>query len=288
MSYSEPPVCSNGQPIIEPTLCPPTLISPKPQNLPIELIIDSTSYAGNVETDIPDRINRVAVLIINLWKRLNFISAAFSTTFTHTFKMPRFNRTNPGAESITIAGSAFDYQHKFMVVLDEKIDNLYAEVTEIKTVAAVREGWELRPEAQRPTAVFIFGILQAGEDLIKDAKYEISVPWFDPAKMTEFDNTFGYWKGSWQVTYTLNDNSKIIFYARSQNDVEPTLGRWLSCIPDSRKSRGFSKQGPIKGLGFAIALMRLRYIEFFPEGVNAGNPTNYVRFPRRPAELGEG
>lgn len=286
MTYSEPPVCASGQPIIEETLCPPTLVPPVPQNLPINIVMSGTTYSGNLSTDIPQRINRISALVVNLWKRVNFINFSFSTSFTHTFKMPRFNRTNPGAETITVAGSAFDFQRKMLVVLDEKLDNLYEEVKEIKTVAAVREGWELRPEAQRPTAVFIFGILKAGEDVIKDSKYEISVPWFDPAKMLEFDNTFGYWKGSWQVTYTLNDNSKIIFYTRSQNDVEPTLSRWLSCIPTERKSRGFDKQGPIKGLGFAIALMRLRYIEFFPEGVNAGNPTNYVRFPRRPAELG--
>ncbi len=261
MTYSEPPVCTNGQPIIEPTLCPPTLVPPRPQNLPINIVMSGTNYAGNLATDIPDRVNRVSALVINLWKRLNWISAQFSTTFSHVHKMPRFNRPDDGPETYTVAGSAFDYCHKSFVVISEKLDNLTVEVSEIKAVAAVRESWQLRPEAQRPQAIFIFGILRPGEDIIKDSKYEISVPWFDPAFMEDFDNTFGYMKGSWHAIYTLNDNSKIIFNTENSNDVEPVLNRWLSCIPTERKSRGFLKAGPVKGLGFAIARLRLRYIE---------------------------
>lgn len=284
-AYSEKPICIGDAPDLLSKSCPSVLVTPLPENIPTTLTMGTTEYAGTLRTDLPDRINRVSALLLELWKRINFINWAFSTSFTHTFKYPTVEPKTPPEPDKTVTGSAFNMTYQMLVEIDKKLNSMVVDLAEIRPVASVTESWQIRPEANRPMAAFLFGEWVAGSERIESPKWQITIPHFDPARMGEFDNTFGYEKGSYQYLFTLSDNSKIIFYGNRQDEMDIVLNRWLSCIGGGKTSGGFLKGGPIKGLQFSVRRLRLVRIDYFATGLVNSNPSSYIKFSRRPNEL---
>lgn len=284
--YKEVDVCSEGQPIIEITLCPSELISPEPEDLPMCLTVGVDSYYGCLTTDIPDRITRVARLVGELWKRLNWISAQFSVTMIHKFKYPSADDLKEKVPDKIVTGGAFEFVRLMLAEIDFKMDRLTSDLEAIRPVASVPEHWQIRPEANRPMGVFLFGEWESGDDRIQSPKWQICVPHWQPENVIGFDNTFGYTKGSYQFLYTLNDNSKIIFYGNDRTEMQIVLDRWLSGVDSSKLSGSFLKEGEIKGLPFSVRRLRLIRIDYYQQGIMKSTPTRYIKFPRRPLELG--
>lgn len=285
MTYSEFPICNLGAPNLEDVPCPPSLVTPRPVDLPIEIVMGTTTYLGRLRTDLPDRTNRVNQLVLGLWRRVNFINFNFSTTFEHTFKYPSIQPRDPVIADKKITGSAFDFQRKMLAGIDEKLDLMIAEMDAIRAVASIPEHWQIRPEAERPMAIFLFGEWEPGQETINNAKWQIAVPHADPSQLQSFDNRFGYRKGSYQCLYTMRDNSKIIFYGQSEASMQPILNRWLAIVSSDMKDGGFAKYGPIKGRQFSSKGLRLQRIDYYPRGILKSAPTMWKRFSRIPLPL---
>lgn len=284
-NYSEDPVCNLGVPIDTAAFCASVLITPIPEDLPLRLTMGGTTYNGFLKTDMPMRINRVGRLITDLWKRINFINASFSTVLSHTFKYPRALVQEDEPIGKTVSGSAFGFIRLMLIEIDQKINNLVLDLEEIRPVASIPEHWQIRPESNRPMAVFLFGEWEEGSEMIDSPKWQICVPHAVLESITGFDNTFGYMKGSYQYLYTLNDNSKIIFYGDEPTEMDGVLERWKDIIDPAFLGGAFLKPGPIKGLPFSIRRLRLVRIDWYAAGILKSTPTNYIKFPRRPAEL---
>lgn len=285
-TYSEKPICATGIPIIEPTLCPSALVAPAPEDLPLTITMGTTTYNGKLRIDLPERVNRISALILELWKRLNYINFNFSTVFEYTFKYPTAEPLMPPKPDKKVTGSAFDFQVQMLKEIDLKLNSMVLDIANVRAVASIPEHWQIRPEANRPMGVFLFGEWETGSDRIQSPKWQICIPHFIESQMLSFDNSFGYTKGSHQFLYTLSDNSKIIFYGDNPAEMTNVLNRWLSCVEEGAKSGGFLKPGEIKGLPFSIRKLRLVRIDYYAQGILKSTPTSYVRFPRRPIELG--
>lgn len=285
-AYNEKPICLGNIPTVNPVYCPSALIPPQPEDLPLTITMGTTTYNGKLRVDLPDRINRVSALILELWRRVNFINFSFSTSFAHTFKYPTAEPRVPVKPDKTVTGSAFDFQQKMLVELDAKLDSIVQDLGDIRPVASIVESWQIRPEANRPQAAFLFGSWVPGSELIASPKYEIAVPFFNPATMNSYDNSFGFVHGSYQFLYTLSDNSKIIFYGNDPVEMQTVLDRWLANIDAGKKAGGFLKAGPIKGLPFEVMHLRLVRIDYYAAGIMRSTPTSYMKFGRRPIELG--
>lgn len=283
--YEEPEICIDGVPAVQADICPSELLALIPTDLEMSLTMGEYSYYGYLTTDLPDRVKRVAALILGLWKRFNFVVAQFSTTFIHTFKYPRAVKLDEPIPDKIVEGSAFGFVAKMLVEIDTKLNYIVQDLDEIRPVASIPEHWQIRPEANRPIGVFLFGEWEPGDEKIQSPKWQVCVPHFDPLLMGQFDNSFGYTKGSYQFLYTLPDNSKIIFYGNDKAEMEVILERWLTCIPAARRAGGFLKDGSIKGLPFSIRRLRLIRIDYYAQGILKSTPTGYIKFPRRPIEM---
>lgn len=284
-AYSEKPICSLGVPIIDPNPCPSALLAPAPENLPITISMGNTSYLGTLRTDIPDRVTRTSALVLELWRRFNHFNFALSTVFSHTFKYPVANNRVVSEPDKEVRGSAFAMTHQMLVEIDKKLNSLVLDIEDMKAVASIPEHWQIRPEANRPIAVFLFGEWEPGAQRIESPKWQICVPHPVLSAIVDFDNTFGYTKGSIQYCYTLSDNSKIIFYGNNSTEMTAVLARWRAIIDPNYLEGAFLKSGPIKGLPFSIRRLRLVRIDYYAQGILKSTPTNYIKFSRRPKEL---
>lgn len=285
--YTEIDICASDVPLLNPDPCPSQLIAPEPEDLTLTLTMGDYQYEGFLHTDIPDRIVRIGRLILELWRRLNFISAQFSTVLTYKFKYPRAVEQTVKKPDKTVTASAFEFVREMLAEMDYKLDTLTLDIREIRPVASIIEHYQIRPEANRPIGVFLFGEWTSGQPLIDSPKWQISVPHFVPSEADNFDNSFGYTKGSHQYLYTLNDNSKIIFYGNNTAEMDTVLERWLSTVSGDKLSGGFLKAGPIKGLPFSVRKLRLQRIDYYAQGILRSTPTMYKKFPRRPIEMPE-
>lgn len=278
--YTEPDICLGGIPDTDSLPCPPSGQSPQPTNLPMTMSGGAYSFTGTLRSDLPDRVNRVNQLVLLLWKRLNFISDAFSGIFSHTYKYPSIEPRKPPIPPKTVTGSAFGIVVKMLSETDVKMDLLLQEMESIRCVASVPEHWQLKPESRRPIAVFLFGELSPGSTRIDSPKWQICVPHASPSALGGFSNEFGYRKGSYQFLLTLADNSKVIFYGDDPAQMERILDRWKGIISSSMLSGSFLKKGQIQGLGFSVRELRLVRIDYYSSGNMAGNPSQVFYFSR--------
>ncbi len=87
--------------------------------------------------------------------------------------------------------------------------------------AAIIEGWAIRPEYQRPQAIYQFAQVDNSGNYVGAPKYQIVIPHHITTKPT--NPLPNYQKGNWLLIYVLNDNSKVTIYAYDETNAMTML-----------------------------------------------------------------
>lgn len=274
-------LCTGTLPALTNSFCPSPDIAETDIKSPIELIIGTTKYAGSLTTNWDKRLTNLNSLIstatkilLGLWGGVD-LAVIFNIILPNPFDRP--NRNPPQV----LKGVGIDAVIKMLKVINDKVDNLHNDLEYVVPVASVVEHWQLKKEALRPQCIFLWGEWTLGQPNINPPKYQTSVPYFDFAQATDFDNTFGFHKGELQGIITLADNSKVIIYARDEVEVDRIFTRLLLGIREDMKEGAYIKKGEYKGPPFSQKYVRLRRIDYYETGQMRGPQDDYLWFPRQ-------
>lgn len=270
-----------------PQFYPPPYVAPIDEDSLIVLNINGTNYNGRLTNNWSKRITRLNQLSVAIIRFLLRSLGGINFNVNITVNLPNpFDRPNwPGP--INVEGQGFEVVIRLLKLILEKIDNLHYDLPKIVPVASVPEHWQLSREATRPQGVLLFGEWSQGETYIGPPKWETCVPHFIPGRIDSYSNEFGYWKGSRQGLVTLADNSKIIIYARDDNEIDRVLDRVLEDVDPDMKEGAYVKRGDIKGPPFSERYVRLRRIDYYSTGQRKMQQDLYTWYPRRSDGTGD-
>lgn len=131
---------------------------------------------------------------------------------------------------------------------------------------AVPEHWQIPLEAQRPQLV-----LQSAEKLesgvIDSAKYVTCIPHYkykDPRETPPFDYMD---KGSTQGMLVLKDNSKVIIYAKNQNEATRVINKIKETIKEEMLENSYVKLGQIKSSSIKTIRVYPKFARYYETGI---------------------
>jgi hypothetical protein len=131
---------------------------------------------------------------------------------------------------------------------------------------AIPEHWQIPLEAQRPQLV-----VQNAEKLengfLDSAKYVTTIPHYkytQPRDTPPFDYID---KGSTQGMLVLKDNSKVIIYAKNQNEATRVLNKIKETIEDEMLKNSYVKLGRIQGEGMKEVRVYPKFGRFYDKGI---------------------
>jgi len=259
---------------------PAKYVKPEDRLNPIELTIAGEDYPGTLTNTWTDRLTRIQKITTMAMRLLLGFLGGIDFTVNIVINLPNpFNRDNwPGPKTVNKKG--FQALVEMIELLHRKVDNLHEDLLLIEPVASVVEHWQLKKEALRPQCIFLFGDYEQGADSIGAPKWQTCVPHFDFSLAPTFTNEWGYWKGPFQGILTLDDNSKVIVYARDKQEIERLFDRYLEGIPADLQMEAYTKIGEYKGPPFSSRFVRLRRVDYYVDGRLKGPPTDYLRYPR--------
>lgn len=289
-------------PLYEPTpperpLVPPANLPPEQFFLPppspgdeeednlIKLAMDGYSYEGTLTTNWNKRITRLNQLSVTVLRVLYRLMGALNFNVNIIINLPNPFSQDRDDEEKNINFEGFFAITELLRLLHIKVDNLHADLENITPVASVVEHWQLKKEALRPQCIFLFGEWEEGDEKIGAPKWQTAVPYFNFGLANSFDNDFGYWKGERQGILTLADNSKVIIYARDDEEITRMFNRYLEGIRGDMKDEHYIKKGDYHGPPFHTRYVRLRRIDYYSTGQLRGPMDDYRWFNARPIEL---
>lgn len=290
MSIDEP--IPDEEPLYPPSNLPPdALFLPPPAPPPdikenlLYINIGDYQYEGYLLSNWSARItrlNQLAVTVLRVFYR--FLGALnFNVNFIVNLPNP-FSRDRAD-EPTTIGYEGFFALQELLTRLHTKVDNMHNDLEYIVPVASVVEHWQLKKEALRPQCIFLFGEWEEGSEKIGPPKWQTAVPYFDFSGAPSFGNDFGYWKGERQGVLTLADNSKVIIYARDDDEIDRMFTRYLEGIRADMKDEHYIKKGEYHGPPFHTRYVRLRRIDYYSTGQLRGPMDDYRWYSARPNEL---
>lgn len=288
-------------PLYEPTppernLVPPSNLPPDVFFLPppspgdeeednrINLSMGGYSYDGTLTTNWNKRITRLNQLSVTVLRVLYRLMGALNFNVNIIVNLP-----NPFSQNREDAPQTINYEGFFAITellkhLHTKVDNLHEDLQNIVPVASVVEHWQLKKEANRPQGILLFGEWEEGAPKIGPPKWQTCIPYFIPGREITYSNEFGYWKGNRQGIVTLSDNSKIIIYARDDDEIDRVFNRVLIDVRTDMKDDLYTKRGDYNGPPFSTRYVRLRRIDYYSTGQLRGPMDDYLWFPAEPDE----
>lgn len=264
---------------------PPLFVTPTNKNNPLILNISGTNYAGSLTNNFSDRITRLNQFLVTILRLLYRLmgSLDFKVGLIINFPNPFDKPDYPPPKTITAEG--FAGLIEAVNLLHRKVDNLHEDLPLIMPVASIVEHWQLKKEALRPQCIFLWGEWTEGDEKIGPPKWQTAVPYFDFSLVNSFDNSFGYWKGERQGLLTLSDNSKVIIYARDDEEIDRVFTRLLVGIREDMKEDLYIKKGEYNGPPFSTRYVRLRRVDYYSTGQLRGPMDAYQWFSASPVVL---
>jgi len=144
--------------------------------------------------------------------------------------------------------------------------------------AAIPLGWQIRPEASRPQAIFQFAEVDGSGNITGSPKYPITVPHLVNNPPT--NPLPNYTKGNWELIYVLNDNSRVTIHAMDQDNANTVLNAIIPLLDTNYTSKAYtSKSGlVITQTPIAQNLVTCRMVKYYSTGVQNSVPDWIVKW----------
>lgn len=264
-----------------PQFYPPPYVAPNDEDSLIVLNISGTNYNGRLTNNWSKRITRLNQLSVAIMRFLLRSLGGINFNVNITINLPNPFNIPGRPDFINVEGQGFEAIQRVLKIISEKVDNIHYDLPRIVPVASVVEHWQLKREALRPQGILLFGEWTPGETYIGSPKWQTCIPHFIPSRINSYSGSFGYWKGNRQGMVTLADNSKIIIYARDDNEIDRVFDRVLEDVEPDMKDGMYIKRGDYTGPPFSTRYVRLRRIDYYSTGQLKGPQDLYEWYPRR-------
>lgn len=144
--------------------------------------------------------------------------------------------------------------------------------------AAIPLGWQIRPEASRPQAIFQFAEVDGSGNITGSPKYPITVPHLVNNPPT--NPLPNYTKGNYELIYVLNDNSRITIHAMDQNNANTVLNAIIPLLDTNYTSKAYTSKSGLVVTQTPIAqnLVTCRMVKYYSTGVQASVPDWIVKW----------
>jgi hypothetical protein len=150
----------------------------------------------------------------------------------------------------------------------------------LDTIAAVPEWWQVRIEAKRPQLIILFGeVDESGK--VGAGHYALTIPHYVGGQ-TKKPPIGTYKKGQIEGMLTLNDNSKVIVNAVSENEANRVLILAKQVIDPDRLEGSFIKVGTRRGQILKTSTLVAQYGKFFATGLQNTKPTWTIYYGNKP------
>lgn len=144
--------------------------------------------------------------------------------------------------------------------------DIHKDLAAKENYVAMPERWQLPPEAQRPQLVVQSAELDDQGNL-GSAKWQTTIPYYNQPENYDVPPFDKMLKGSTQGMLVLKDNSKVIIYARNQNEASRVLNLIQQSIDPSKLEDSYPKLGRIKNPHLKEVEVYPKSARFYPEGV---------------------
>jgi len=145
-------------------------------------------------------------------------------------------------------------------------------------VAAIPDGWQIRPEHQRPQAIFQFAKVDANGNIIGPPNNPITVPHFlNNQPTTGLPN---YVKGNWEIIYVLDDNSKITIHSKDETNGMLVLNAILPLLDPKYTTKPYLSKSSLVVTTTPIAqnTVKCRMVKYYSTGALNNVPDWIVKF----------
>lgn len=144
-----------------------------------------------------------------------------------------------------------------------------ADDTNEEAIVLLPEWWQMRPGANRPQLVVMYGVKNKDGAWQRSPRYHLTIPHFDPRRRSSLKTLLPKInKGSEQGMVTLTDNSKLLVYCRDKAEAERVAKSLAGLVKASMRPRPLQvKTGRIKpGTEFLRLLAEPMEARYFPSG----------------------
>jgi hypothetical protein len=144
--------------------------------------------------------------------------------------------------------------------------------------AAIPLGWQIRPEASRPQAIFQFAEVDGSGNITGSPKYPITVPHLVNNPPT--NPLPNYTKGNWELIYVLNDNSRVTIHAMDQDNANTVLNAIIPLLDTNYTSKAYTSKSGLVVTQTPIAqnLVTCRMVKYYSTGVQNSVPDWIVKW----------
>ena len=133
-------------------------------------------------------------------------------------------------------------------------------------VAAIPDGWLIRPEWHRPQVIYQFAEIDKSGKIIGAPKYKITVPHHVSDKPD--DPLPNYKRGNWEIIYVLKDNSKVTIHSFDEENGKSLLDAIKPRIIDSYLEGAYLSKSSLVVTDTPIAeiTVRNRMAKYYSKG----------------------
>ncbi len=173
-------------------------------------------------------------------------------------------------QTVEWTGSAFSSANAGIAELGERLDVINRKICDLDVVAAVPEGWNLRPENGRPQ--LIVKLAGGNPNHPGSADRQLTIPHYaGPRKVPPISYTSGRFYG----ILVLSDNSKVRVYANSQRAAESVCNQVRVFIDGSMLQNSFIVTGEVKQ-NIKSASLRAKKATFYGRNHEPGKAPVWV------------
>ncbi|MHC5931682.1 hypothetical protein [Nostoc sp.] len=147
----------------------------------------------------------------------------------------------------------------------------------LEVYSAVPEWWQVRIEAGRPQMIFMFAEV-LGERNFGSAKYPISIP-HPIVKHYQNSPLPDYQKGQYEGILILNDNSKVIINAISEEEANRVLTACKAIIIPDFLTNAIQKVSQRRGVELLTINVHAKRVDYFSTGLKKTKPDWTDTFP---------
>jgi hypothetical protein len=147
-----------------------------------------------------------------------------------------------------------------------------------RDIPACPDGWLIRPEFQRPQAVYQFAETDSGGNVIGPPHFRITIPHHISDEPTS--GLPNYTRGNWELIYVLNDNSKVILHTVDEDTANTLLPLILARVDPSQQTSSYLSKSSFAARVNPIqqTTVRCQTAKYYPNGAKSGKPTWLTRF----------
>ncbi|KGF72483.1 hypothetical protein DO97_07945 [Neosynechococcus sphagnicola sy1] len=129
---------------------------------------------------------------------------------------------------------AYTIEQQFERLAEIEKEQCEAKNQESVAYAAIPEQWDIKVGNNRPQLIIQFGEKLQGNK-VDSPKYSIVIPWANTTTAIK-NSPIGQWdKGKIRCSYEMPDNSKIIVFAKTENEGKRVINQALTVVQGNKK-----------------------------------------------------